>query len=562
MYKKASLFIAATVLAITTTAQTTYLQLNQEDYTLLDQLETRSGSLSDDLFLFVKPVSRKSAVNFLQEQRRESRISNWSDIDLYNISHAISVSGEWALEENGAIDSKRPILKTFYKKQPDFIYVNNDNFFFSANPIITATGLLEKGDTVSHKLFTSSRGLEARGMIAHKVGFYTMFTDNQEGMPTFASDWADSSAAVPGQNFYTKKSANHYDYLQARGYIDFALIKDHINVTFGYDKHFLGDGMTSLFLSDFSSPTTFLRLNTRVWKFNYQNLYMELYPQFRKTGGDNLLSHKYATMHHLSINALRWLNIGIFEGVIFDRRDRYEFSYMVPIILYREIERSLGSPDNVVLGLNFKAIALKHIQLYGQLLLDEFTSKELIAGTGYWANKFGIQLGGKYFDAFGAKNLMLQGEINLVRPYTYSHYDSTANYTHYNQPLAHPLGAGFAQMLGVIKYQPVKNLYISLKAMYYKKGVDTGGMNYGGDIFKDYDTRAYNYGVGLINGVRVQCASLGLNISYELKENLFIDLGGNYRKYAYESGIYPTSNTTYVTFGFRLNLTRRDYDFY
>ena len=56
------------------------------------------------------------------------------------------------------------------------------------------------------------------------------------------------------------------------------------------------------------------------------------------------------------------------------------------------------------------------------------------------------KLGGKYFDAFTVKNLDLQGEMNMVRPYTYTHYDSTANYTHYNQPLAHPLGAGFAEV--------------------------------------------------------------------------------------------------------------------
>ena len=559
MYKKAaSLALSIAFTAIAAQAQTTYLQLNQEDYHLLDRLETRSGRLSDDLFLFVKPVSRRSAVEFLQWQRKESRIDNLSEIDKYNVAHAISVSGEWALEQNGAIDSKRAILKNFYKKQPDLIYVNNDNFFLSANPIITAQGMYEKNNGT---LFTSSRGLEARGLIAKKVGFYTMFTDNQEAMPGFAAQWADSADAVPGNDFFTRKGGNKFDYLTARGYIDFAAVKDHINVTFGYDKHFLGDGMRSMFLSDFSAGATFLRLNTRVWKFNYQNLYMELTPQYRR-GADRELPHKYATMHHLSINATRWLNVGIFEGVIFDRRDRYEFSYMVPIILYRQIERSLGSPDNVVLGFNFKAIAAKHLQFYGQVLLDEFTSKELVAGNGYWANKFAIQLGGKYFDAFTVKNLDLQGELNLVRPYTYTHFDSTANYTHYNQPLAHPLGAGFAELLGTIKYQPVKNLFISLKGMYYKKGVDSAGLNFGGNIFKDYDTRVSSYGVGLINGVRANCASVNINFAYELKENLFIDLGGAYRRCTFENNVFPTQSTTYIYAGFRLNYNRREYDFF
>lgn len=563
MYKKvACLTITAISLTININAQTTYLQLGQEDYHLFDRIETRSGTLSEDLFLTIKPLARKGAVSFLQQQRKEAGLTGLSSIDRYNISHAMSVSGEWAPEADGAIDSKNPVFNTFYKKQPDLLHVNTDDFFLSLNPIVTAQGLVESNSLYSsRKAFTSSRGLEARGWIAQKVGFYTSFTDNQETVPYHVQGWADSNDAVPGADFYTINGQGKYDYLQARGYIDFAAVKNHINVTFGYDKNFVGDGIRSLFLSDFAAATPFLRLNTRIWKLNYQNLYMELTPQYRR-GSDRRLPHKYATMHHLSVNATRWLNIGIFEGVIFDRRDRYEFSYMIPIILYRQVERSLGSPDNVVLGLNFKAIAAKHIQLYGQLLLDEFTSKQLVAGNGYWANKFGIQLGGKYFDAAGIKNLDLQGEINLVRPFTYSHFDSTANYTHYNQPLAHPLGAGFAEILGAIHYQPMKNLYLTVKGMYYTKGADTGSSNFGGNIFKDYDTRSMDFGVGLINGVKTKCASLNLNASYEFRENLFVDLGLTHREYAYENAMYPAAKTTYVYFGFRLNLAKRSYEFF
>jgi hypothetical protein len=238
---------------------------------------------------------------------------------------------------------------------------------------------------------------------------------------------------------------------------------------------------------------------------------------------------------------------------------------MMPIILYRQIERALGSPDNVVLGFHIKALAAKHLQFYGQLFLDEFTSKELIAGNGYWANKFGLQVGGKYFDAFTVKNLDLQGEVNIVRPFTYAHFDSIANYTHYNQPLAHPLGASFAEITGIVRYQPVKDLYLSLKGMYYEKGADTGTSNFGNDIFKDYNTRTAVvpgdnvHGYDLVSGITTKCALMSLNASYELRENLFIDLGATYRKYA---GALSTTSTTYVQAGVRLNFVRRDYNFY
>ncbi len=554
-------------------AQTTYLQLGQEDYHLLDRLETRSGRFSNDLFLTTKPVSRKGAVSFLEEERTEALGLGLTDIDRYNVEHAISVSGEWATNGDGAINSQHPFLKTIYKKQPDFFSVHTKDFFLSVNPVLAAQGMTESTD-IPHAsddklLLSNSRGIELRGMIAKRVGFYTYFSDNQEEVPVFVNQYIASHQAVPGADYYQTPgtTGRKYDYLLARGYIDFAVIKDHINVTAGYDKHFIGDGIRSLFLSDFSSGASFVRLTTKIWKLNYQNLYLELTPQYTR-GADRVLDHKYATVHHLSVNAAHWLNVGLFEAVVFNRPNSYEFGYLNPIILYRQTERSKGSPDNALLGLNFKALAAKHLQIYGQLLLDEFKFSELKSGNGWWGNKFGIQLGGKYFDAFTVKNLDLQAEVNIVRPFTYTHYDTIANYTNYNQPLAHPLGAGFGELIGIARYQPVKNLYLTLKGTYYRQGLDSNGSNYGSNIFINYGDRTPvlasdpEHGYKLINGIKTTTLLLGLNASYELRENLFIDLGASHRLRKYDNGFAPDQTTTYIYGGLRLNIARRDYDFY
>lgn len=554
-------------------AQTTYLNLGTEDYRLLDRLETRSGRLTEQFFTTVKPIARKGAVKFLEEKRLAADSIGLTGIDRYNIDHAISTSGEWATDSDGAIDSKVPWFKTFYKKQPDLFRVNNPDFFLSVNPIIAAQATYENTSPdrgSDNPLFMNSRGLEIRGRIVNKIGFYTMFTDNQETPPAFVRDWINKYTAVPGADFYQTPKAGKYDYLLARGYVDFEAVKDHINVSLGYDKQFLGDGERTLFLSDFaSSGATFVRLNTKIWKLNYQNLYMELTPQYDRRN-DRVLPHKYATMHHLSINATKWLNVGLFEGVMFGRPDRYQFSYMIPIIFYRQIERSNGSPDNAVLGINFKALAAKHLQFYGQLLLDEFRSKELIKGTGHWGNKFGVQLGGKYFDAFTVKNLDLQGEVNIVRPFTYSHYDTIANFSHYNQPLAHPLQAGFGEIIGIARYQPIRDLFLSLKGTYYQAGNNIDTLNYGNQVFRPYNVGLPKDGNGnplysgysLISGVKSTCLIAELNASYELRENLFIDLGFTTRRYKLMDGVTPDFNTNYFYGGFRLNLARHNYNFY
>jgi hypothetical protein len=235
--------------------------------------------------------------------------------------------------------------------------------------------------------------------------------------------------------------------------------------------------------------------------------------------------------------------------------------YLVPIIFYRQIERAQGSPDNALLGFNFKALALKRLQFYGQFLLDEFKAKELTAGNGWWGNKFGAQIGGKYFDAFGIKNLDLQAEMNIVRPFTYSHNDTVANYTHYNQPLAHPLGAGFAEFIGRAMYQPAPKVYLTLYGMFYRKGIDTGAHTSGFNIFRGNNDRAGEYGYQLTGAVPNTTMLANFNASYELRENLFIDLGVTHRR-SETPGLNASASTTIMNAGLRLNFIRRDYNFY
>ena len=260
------------------------------------------------------------------------------------------------------------------------------------------------------------------------------------------------------------------------------------------------------------------------------------------------------------MNVTKWLNIGVFEGVIFGRPNRFDFQYLNPLIFYRHIEGTVGSPDNAVAGLDFKANVAHTLQFYGQFLMDEFILSELKNKPKSWVNKFGIQAGVKYVDAFGVDNLDLQLETNRVRPFTYSHNDTIANYTHYNQPLAHPLGANFQEVIGIMRYQPTRKLYIYGRAMFYYKGIDTAGINFGGNIFNSYLTRTMDDGFSVGSGAKAKCVNALLEISYELKENLFIDMSLQQRAFSIE-GIMPRQNSTLISGGVRLNFARREYDY-
>jgi hypothetical protein len=149
----------------------------------------------------------------------------------------------------------------------------------------------------------------------------------------------------------------------------------------------------------------------------------------------------------------------------------------------------------------------------------------------------------------------------MVRPFTYSHNDSSANYGHYNQPLAHPLGANFIEGIGIIRYQPLPKLTASAKIIFWNQGVDTGASNYGSNIFRLYSTRSGDYGYKLPSGLKSTGVNAQLFLSYELKENLFIDGSLMIRRWSADGDVYPDNNTSVATLGLRMNMFRREYDY-
>lgn len=544
-------------------AQTTYLPLHTEEYHLLDRLEAKTGELSP-FFFELKPIARKDAISFLKEQSQNVYLSriNLTRIDNHNIQRALSVSGEWSETADGmdgSEPSRKPILRYFYQYRPDLVHVHTDDFFLVVNPVIYAEYIQERG--VGHWDYINTRGAELRGRILNKVGFYTMLADNQEKVVSYVGDWSEANEAFPGMDYYRNKGKmQNYDLFLARGYVDAGLLRDHVNITFGYDKNFQGDGIRSLFLSDFGAPATFLRLRSRLGRFSYQNLFLELTSDYEHSG-DQQLKHKYAAIHQLGFRAARWLNIGIFESTLFAKENHFNAGYLIPVIGYHSLAHALGDDNKTSLGLNFKALVLHTLQFYGQAYFDQLKFNEL-GNNGWWGNQFGIQLGGKYFDAFTLSNLDLQGEMNWVRPFTYASADQVTDYTHYNQPLAHPYGAGFAEWIGTARYQPLPDLYLSAKFIYALRGTDSSeNLNYGNDIFKSYDSRIGDYGYNLAAGSQMKGIYLNFNAAYELRPNIFLEAGATYLRRELDSGIRLPSSTSFYG-GLRWNIARKEYDNY
>lgn len=539
--------------------QSTYLPQGNKHAQFLERLEIKLGHNPDLNMNIAKPFSRKVAVEQAEIADSAGEIS-FSDADRYNLQSLLMNNSEWVTGNKSSFNSRKPLWNTIYKTQANFFEVDEKDFFLAVNPVLQLQQSYEKDE--DDRLFLNSRGVTIRGLIAKRVGFYTSVVENLERGPDFVQYRVDSQRAVPGAGRYNIYKNTGWDYSDARGGITFNAAK-YFDFQFAYDRNFIGSGYRSLFLSDFGNNYLFLKINTRIWKLNYQNIFMELNPQFSAAvrSNDVLLDKKYAVIHHLSVNATKWLNLGLFEAVIFNRENHFELSYLNPVIFLRTAEKQNNSPDNGFVGFDFKANIKKRAQVYGQLLFDELIIKELRAGKGWWGNKFGVQVGAKVIDLFGIENLDIQAEANLVRPFTYSHQDTLDNYTHYNQPLAHPLGANFVEGVGIIRYQPIPKLNITAKLIYWKQGVDTSLRNFGADIFKSYATRDGDYGYDLPSGPLSTGLNAQFHASFELKQNLFIDASLLARRWKVNGNAYPKMETNIATIGLRVNMFRREYDY-
>lgn len=551
-------------LAIMANAQSTNAPLNDDYYHWIDRYEIKAGRVMPQIFTSVKPYKRAALVAYLDSLDQAGVFT--SSQDQFNLTYLRNDSWEWSRPTTN--NSDKPVLAHFYKKKSDLLYSDLPEFDIHVNPVLYLGYGYDQD--LKEDLFINSRGVEIRGMIDRKIGFYTFLSENQSKLPAYVRSELPFNPVIPHEGFWKGFKTNSVDFFQARAYIDFNLTKS-IYMQFGHDKTFIGNGYRSLIFSDFAPPALFLRGNVKVWKINYLWQLNRVAADVSGSaggsggGGGRRYPEKFIAFHHASINIGKKLNVGVFESVVFSPKDTvngntFDLGYLNPVIFYRAIEQQFGSSDNVILGADFKYNAFRNISFYGQLVIDEFLLDNVRSGDGWWANKFAFQGGMKYIDVAGISNLDLQLEANTVRPYTYSHGTQYGSYSNYRQPMAHPFGANFTELIGIVRYQPLPQLNLTFKGIQARVGRDTLGVNWGSDILKNNSTRENDFGNTTGQGISQTVRYLDFTASYMLRHNLFIDVKQVLRSGSSDVARYQ-SNNSITSVALRWNMAQRYYDF-
>ncbi len=549
-----------------------YPMWNDRAYHILDRLDLMTDG-KNNLHTALKSISRYDCMHLVNSVDSSKNINllplDKSDLQYLRddnpeisgkLRDVTTLTGE--NEEKKEPEEPANYWKKFYRRPADLWYLDTKYFDVSINPVINFQVAPDlKND--NKNIFTNTRGIVLQGSVDDRLHFYSNIYETQTQLPGYGVDYT-AKYALPYSGFSKDYSSsifkvkNGYDYLLSEAYISFNATK-HINIQFGHGSNFIGDGERSLILSNFSGNYLYLKLTTNVWKFQYQNLFAELAAEDPTvaSNGSNLASKKYIALHDLDYKIGKNFSLGIFEGIIFARKDHFEFQYLNPVIFYRTVEGSLGSPDNVLIGTNFKWNIQKKYSVYGQLILDEFVFKELfLDNKNSWVNKWGIQIGAKSINTFGIDHLDFQVEANFVRPFTYTHFDSISNYTHQNKPLADPLGANFKEYLGIVRYQPSKNLFLKGIVMLADVGEDAPNQNYGNDILTDYNTRLMDYGNVIGQGIKANISLMSFDASWQFHHNMFLNLQMLARKKVSDDS-NRNQSTLYFGGGVRINIDNR-----
>lgn len=409
-----------------------------------------------------------------------------------------------------------PLAKTSEKCTPSCTL---DSLVFTPKIQALGAGVSKQSETtVAPTLLAhASFALETR----HQKWSLRTALDLIAGRNTF---YARSAQAGYNRRFGQGKSASRW-----RGRWNWKPLPS-ATVTLGKDTLHDGWGRRSLFHGRQAAPVAFaqIKLNSG-GRVRYRHRIEALQGAFQmncvpeahgnpqtwlpQTGRLRTGVERWVVSHRLEVDFGKRLTGALWGAVVWNANQRnFEPHYLIPLTSLRPTEYAQGSSDNALVGVEGRlrlGSNPQHLRaLYGQFVLDELIVSELLGGTEWWGNKFGL-LGGLEWGTFwGGWRI----EFSAARPWTYSHYTSSAAYVHGLTPLAHPLGANFAEL--ALEGNWASQVWsVHLRATGSVRGDQedghspTGSMPHVGDIERTEETYAW------LNGSKRQRVAIALDLA-------------------------------------------------
>ncbi len=447
----------------------------------------------------------------------------------------------------------------------NFLVFKGDDFWVAVDPIVDVQLGTDLAEDTLRKLYWNTRGVRVQAKFYDKVAFTTSVYESQAIVPTYQADFFDANGEYhPSGNSYKQVNAfvpmyartkpfkvNGYDFAFATGQLSIVPTK-WLNFQLGNGNQFIGDGYRSLFLSGFSGnypffKTEFLAFNGRL---QYNVIYALLTNPYRLkyfTTPESTYERKIGVFHHLDYTVTKRLNISLFEGSNWRNTDstgthQPDFLFANPIIGLNSIlkgTKNNGYNSIFGVGASYNLPKLFNIKgkIYTQLLIDN----NIISAS---------QIGFKLYNLFIPK-LDFRAEYNTLIVNSYLSHEKRYNYTHNNLSLAHPLGGGTKELIGILNYQ-YKRFFASNKTVYYAH-LKNDYYNVGAEF--DQPLTPWGYTTSYYKKVFINRFEIGYRMNKNY--NLQVALGYLYRNEIVKS---THKETNYIYFAIRTKLFNKTLD--
>lgn len=158
--------------------QGVYVPVHNRDYFhLVDRIDIAQPLAYKYIHTSAKGYDRKHLAQLLDSIVAMDS-TKLSKSDKFNTQYLADDNSEWC--KNASANNKG-LFNTFFTNKSDFYHVSVPDFKLHLNPVVHLS--YGKDNLVSSPQFINSRGIELRGVISNKLGFYTILADNQARVP-------------------------------------------------------------------------------------------------------------------------------------------------------------------------------------------------------------------------------------------------------------------------------------------------------------------------------------------------------------------------------------------
>jgi hypothetical protein len=418
---------------------------------------------------------------------------------------------------------------SLYENGQDLVSVEGDGYALQLNPryyghLGPTVHEEASGRFVNDMAWRNTRGLRFSGHVGDYLFFESRVSENQwrPVWPAFSNNTAPRVGHI---SFYD--DGDPYNYFEATGIV--GLRTRHVEVRLGRGRAHWGPGQGSVFFSDYGTVHDQAQIRATLGPLQYSYLLARfLDTETQAVASGPRRPSRYGVFHHLTLHATDALTFDLYEGVIMGRDttaggSTFDPAYLNPAVVFRPLERDLGSGGNALLGVGGEWRPLSGAALYGQIVLDELRVSEI--GNQWWGNKWGWLLGLHVAEP-GVPHLSARLEAARLRPYLYSHRTSASAFTHMGDLVGHPAGPNSVDLSLFLDYEPPGPWRALLNASWTvrgRNGIGADGAttaNYGGDATVPSRPRVRSRPVPLLQGIRQEHATVDAALAYEVLPHL------------------------------------------